>query len=509
MTHESKFPAVYVTEQGAFPNAVVEVATAVPVFIGYTEKATDGSGSVLTQPVRLSSMREFETTFGSFHRTQLDVKAGTAVKDAELQYEAAPRFLLHHCMQLFFDNGGGVCYVMSVGDYTSPIVAKNLWNADIASALEHEQEPTLIVIPEATQVGLDGWRSISQGALAHCIAMQSRMAILDVVGGDRGNPNGLTDQALILEHSTNFRTITADNLSFGVAYYPWLETTILADADVDFRFLSKAARTAVMAAVVTAAANTYTGQPATIQAIGNAVAAIDSYDDAHPPTPENFAALLVQHQVLLAAVSFYRVVMDVARALVNLLPPSAAMAGVYARVDSTRGVFKAPANVGLTSVVGTSVPITEAEQSGLNAPPDGKAINAIRMFPGRGLMVWGARTLDGNSNEWRYVNVRRTMIMLEQSIKIALQQYVFAPNSANTWMAVRATIENYLLSKWREGALVGTKPHDAFAVNVGLGSTMTADDILNGVMRVAVMVAIMRPAEFIVLTIEQRMQTAP
>jgi phage tail sheath protein FI len=505
MTHDIRFPAVYVTELGALPKAVVEVETAVPVFVGYTEKATDGIRNVLKQPVRLRSMHEFEATFGSFHRTQLDVKAGTMVQNAELQYGPAPRFLLHHCMQLFFDNGGGPCHVLSVGDYTSPIVAEKLWDAEIASALEQERGPTLIVIPESTQVGLDGWRSISQSALAHCNAMQSRMTILDVVGGDKGNPNGLSDQALIQEHSANFRTITADNLSFGVAYYPWLVTTILSDADVDFRFLSKAARTAVTAAVVVAAASTYVGQPATIQAIGNAVATIDSYDDAHPPTPEALAAFLVQHQLLLAAVSFYRSVMDVARALANLLPPSAAMAGVYARVDSTKGVFKAPANIELTSAVDTALPITDAEQSGLNVPPDGKAINAIRMFPGRGPTVWGARTLDGNSGEWRYVNVRRTMIMFEQSIKNALQGYVFEPNTAATWVAVRAMIENYLTSKWRDGALVGAKPQDAFVVNVGLGSTMTGNDILNGVMRVNVLVAMMRPAEFIVFAIEQRM----
>ena len=127
---------------------------------------------------------------------------------------------------------------------------------------------------------------------------------------------------------------------------------------------------------------------------------------------------------------------------------------------------------------------------------------------GRGVLVWGARTLDGNSQDWRYINVRRTLIMLEQSIYYAAQAYVFAPNDAGTWQTVKTMIENFLNNQWKAGALAGTKPGDAYDVSVGLGSTMTGNDILDGYMRVTVRVAPVRPAEFIVITFQQKMQSS-
>ena len=140
----------------------------------------------------------------------------------------------------------------------------------------------------------------------------------------------------------------------------------------------------------------------------------------------------------------------------------------------------------LNAVVSPILEISDAQQADMNVPLDGMAVNAIRTFTGRGIMVWGARTLDGNSEDWRYINVRRTLIMLEQSIKAAVAAYVFAPNDASTWAAVTAMIENFLNNQWKAGALAGQKPSAAYEVDVGLGSTMTATDMLDGYMRVAV-----------------------
>lgn len=177
-------------------------------------------------------------------------------------------------------------------------------------------------------------------------------------------------------------------------------------------------------------------------------------------------------------------------------------------MDNSIGVFKAPANTGINSVVSPALDMTSADQEDLNVPLDGKAINAIRAFPGRGVLIWGARTLDGNSQDWRYINVRRTIIMLEQSIKFACLAYVFEANVASTWVTVQNMISNFLTNQWKAGALAGAKPEEAFSVDVGLGSTMTADDILNGFMNVTVKVALVRPAEFIVITFQQKMQTS-
>ncbi|MGS2764491.1 phage tail sheath family protein [Sinomicrobium sp. M5D2P9] len=188
------------------------------------------------------------------------------------------------------------------------------------------------------------------------------------------------------------------------------------------------------------------------------------------------------------------------------LPPSATMAGIYARVDSDRGVWKAPANTGLNYVIRPTVTISHEEQASLNVHTTGKSVNAIRAFIGKGTLVWGARTMAGNDNEWRYVPVRRFFNMVEESTKKATEQFVFEPNDANTWVKVRAMIENFLTLQWRAGALAGAKPEQAFYVRVGLGQTMTAQDILEGRMNIEIGMAVVRPAEFIILKFSHKMQ---
>lgn len=189
------------------------------------------------------------------------------------------------------------------------------------------------------------------------------------------------------------------------------------------------------------------------------------------------------------------------------LPPSSAIAGVYARVDRDRGVWKAPANVSLNYVIQPTVKITNTIQDNLNVDTvAGKSINAIRTFTGKGTLVWGSRTLAGNDSEWRYVPVRRFFNMAEESIKKATEQFVFEPNDANTWIRVRAMIENFLILQWRAGALAGAKPEQAFYVRIGLGQTMSAMDILDGKMIIEIGMAVVRPAEFIILRFSHKMQ---
>lgn len=189
-----------------------------------------------------------------------------------------------------------------------------------------------------------------------------------------------------------------------------------------------------------------------------------------------------------------------------LLPAGGAVAGVYAAVDRMRGVWKAPANVSLADVVGPAVKINDQSQADLNVSSNGKSINAIRAFTGKGTLVWGARTLAGNDNEWRYVPVRRFFNMAEESIKKATEPFVFEPNDANTWIRVRAMIENFLTIQWRQGALAGATTAQAYYVKVGLGETMTAHDILEGRMIIEIGMAVVRPAEFIILRFAHKMQ---
>ncbi|GEO11937.1 phage tail sheath C-terminal domain-containing protein [Segetibacter aerophilus] len=193
----------------------------------------------------------------------------------------------------------------------------------------------------------------------------------------------------------------------------------------------------------------------------------------------------------------------------TILPPSGAMAGIYARVDNERGVWKAPANVSVTYAKGVLVNITDNIQDGLNIDVDaGKSVNAIRSFSGKGVLVWGSRTLAGNDNEWRYVPVRRFFNMVEESVKKSTFWAVFEPNDANTWVKVKSMIENYLTLLWRQGALAGAKPEEAFFVEVGLNKTMTFVDILEGRMIVKIGMAAVRPAEFIILEFSHKVQTS-
>ena len=188
------------------------------------------------------------------------------------------------------------------------------------------------------------------------------------------------------------------------------------------------------------------------------------------------------------------------------MPPSGAVVGVYAATDRTRGVWKAPANISLANVISPSVIFTKTELENLNVDSvAGKSINAIRSFTGKGTLIYGARTLAGNDNEWRYISVRRFFNMVEESTKNATEAFVFEPNDANTWVKVQAMIENFLSTLWRQGALQGIKPEHAFYVAVGLGKTMTALDILEGRMIIEIGMAVVRPAEFIILRFSHKM----
>jgi phage tail sheath protein FI len=221
------------------------------------------------------------------------------------------------------------------------------------------------------------------------------------------------------------------------------------------------------------------------------------------------AKIAAQEQELSNKSPLYASIARAATSQGIILPPSGAIAGAYARTDADRGVWKSPANVSLNYVAAPIVALTDAQQEALNVDVDsGKSINAVRAFTGKGTLVWGARTLAGSDNEWRYVAVRRFFLMAEESIKKATAQFVFEANDANTWVRVRAMIENFLTLQWRAGALAGVKAENAFFVRVGLGQTMTPQNVLDGFMIIEIGMAVVRPAEFIVLRFSHKMQEA-
>jgi uncharacterized protein len=448
-------PAVYVEEISTLPPSVAEVSTAVPAFIGYTER---GAGSV----ARISTLLEFEERFGGPDASKYTVTtrpedpakpAGVRVIDT-ITRASSTGFNLYYSLSLFFKNGGGSCYIVSVGDYASTPETSH-FEAGLAR-LEKEDEPTLIVASDAVTLDQASFAAVAQAALAQCKKLGDRFAILDVKDGD---VDALRDG------------IGSNNLMYGAAYHPYVLTALpylYAEADV-----------------------TIEGAPPA---------------EGEPKATTMLAAIKSGNKPETALYNSIRTALAGERVT---LPSSAAIAGVYAQVDRDRGVWKAPANVSLASVIGPVAKVTNEEQEQLNVDPTaGKSINAVRAFTGKGTLVWGARTLAGNDNEWRYVPVRRLFITIEESCQKATSFAVFEPNDATTWLKVKGMIESYLYGLWEKGALAGTKPESAYFVNVGLGKTMTAQDVLEGRMNIEIGVAAVRPAEFIVLRFSHKLQEA-
>jgi len=493
MAKQYATPGVYIEEKSAFSNSVVAVATAVPAFVGYTQKAMAGKRDLTNTPMRISSMVEFLSMFGGAPTTTFSLEADG--DNYTISPDEGTNYMLFRSMQLFYANGGGACYIVSVGDYSGGIKAAELVGTETGggvTALLKEQEPTMLVIPDAVLLEDGDCSSVQQAMLKHCGAdTRSRFAILDVHNGHEART--LLDDDVV----NGARGAFGNNfLDFGAAYYPWLNCTVVSADDLSYKNISNAdALVDLLNSEVDDNVSAGFVKEEKGDLIKEEIAKV-SDDDADLYTVDN----------LIKAVSpIYNDIIGQMKSQLNVLPPSGAIAGIYAMVDSSVGVFKAPANVSVSSVTSPTVNITAEEQEDLNLPLNGKAINAIRPFVGKGTLVWGARTLDGNSGDWRYINVRRTMIMLEQSVKFACEPYVFRPNDVNTWINVRAMIANFLRNQWQQGALVGGSESEAYSVECGLGTTMTPQDILDGYMKVTVKVAISRPAEFIVITFQQKM----
>ncbi|WP_374659475.1 phage tail sheath family protein [Inhella sp.] len=492
---DMKTPGVYIAERNPLAGAVVEVATAVPAFIGYTARAEDGGKSLFGVPWRIGSMAEFERFFGGAPpaRFSLTEAADGAFRVGAQRYTVAqtgPRFRLYHGMRHYFTNGGGACWVVSVGDYTHAPSEEALVRG--ISALQGERESSLLVVPDAVSLALEACIGLQQQMLRQGsdARQRQRFAILDVPNGDQelDSPRDPVNDFC--------RRLGQTGLINGAAYFPYLDTTVVDPHEVDWRHIEHASLTGTVAAMVRADA----------QASKDVKRLLDAAELGDQTARPAGAAEL--HEALIAGSPAYGALMAEICRQMNRLGPCAAMAGVYAWVDHERGVWKAPANVRVAGVVMPAVPVSQEQQEGLNLSPQGQSINAIRSFVGEGVLVWGARTLDGNSLDGRYVNVRRTLMMVEESCRLACKALVFEPHVAHTWVAIQSMLGDFLTILWKRGGLAGAVPEQAFSVQCGLGETMTAEDVQQGILRVTVQVAVSRPAEFIEITFQQPMQVS-
>jgi phage tail sheath protein FI len=462
-----KTPGVYVEEIQKFPPSIAQVETAIPAFIGYTEKAVDSRGeSLLNEPTRITSLLEYERFFGLADvEKHLIVKIvdnnGTFDVKGDVGEAGRSKFQMYYALQIYFDNGGGPCYIVSTGRYPE---SGNINLPDLETGLsitERENEITLYVFPDAPGLdNADDYYNLYNKTIDLCTKLQDRFTVMDVWHDSELAPESWFENIETLRNKTGSEV---DRIKYAASYFPNLETIL------------------------------------------------DLYYGGEGPGDQNVKVDFAGEEIDLAALksrnnALYFSARSALRAIPCTLPPSPAIVGVFARVDAARGVWKAPANVSLNSVIKPSILLTDEQQGRLNVDTlAGKSVNVIRSFTGRGIIVWGARTLAGNDNEWRYIPVRRFFNMVEESAKNASAQFVFEPNSRNTWTRVRSMIENFLTLQWRAGALMGTTTEEAYYVRVGLNETMTELDIFEGRMIIEIGMAVVRPAEFIILQFSHKM----
>ncbi|MEY8760233.1 phage tail sheath C-terminal domain-containing protein [Chryseobacterium tongliaoense] len=641
-----KTPGVYINEIDAFPPSIAQVATAIPAFVGYTQKA-----SVSNVPTRISSLLEYEQNFGGAPApAEITVDLDSNLLPTDNSSVTESKFKLYNSLRLFYANGGGECYIVSVGLYTdNPAFdagTKTKFTEGI-DTLNKFDEPTLILFPDAINLSAANLGAVQVHSLMQCGKLMDRFTIMDV-----------KQTANLKDDSEDFRDeIGNQNLKYGAAYYPYLQANfpyqfrfndingsapgkvdfasvyatdlaikpLLDSFDITYKkvyqnvapndtnngfsvkwgeknkdkvtiandfsntatyvnkllgFLGVLGQTTSLVnpfktyvqGLISVSLKQYAQKLIDFTDAYQGLKTVDADADSNPddiadivlnPDPNvtfedhvwrngSFAAtnpnpytetlitggladkakiqaaLDKLHAQIIAAMNsavsalenyvsteennltsnipIYSAIVSKLSQSMNTVPPSGAVAGIYAQTDATRGVWKAPANVSVNGIIGLADDINDKDQEEMNIHETGKSINAIRKFTGRGNLVWGARTLAGNSNDWRYINVRRLANMIEESVKKACMQFVFEPNVAQTWVNVKGMIENYLTTLWNDGALAGAKPEHAFFVAVGLNQTMSAQDILEGRMIVKIGYAPSRPAEFIILEFKQMQQ---
>ena len=521
-THMAEYlaPGVYVEEFDSGVKAMEGVGTSTAGFIGLAEK-----GPTKGTPVLITSFAEYQRRFGSYLSPQ--------------QYGSS-RFL-PNAVEHFFTNGGSACYVMRVLPEGSKSATATQGRFLFTAKDPGEWGNRLSIVITAGSKGktpaAGNPLTLSTEPGAESEAHTTELSVLDVVvshdsmtetySGCTLNPDspdylvtrlqlsqlvtvelveqtekeskqsgplaslGGTGDSLTIQLSGGTDgplPNPATSLYKGNDAIPGQRTGLAAFtelSDVNIMAIPGVTDQDVQAALI-----------AHCETMGNRFAVLDTPQDKVDTT--SLAAFRGIYDSSYAAM--YAPWIKVFDPLCNqavFLPPSGAVCGIYARSDTQRGVHKAPANEVVRGCTGLSVSYNTAEQAKLN--PIG--INLIRAIPGQGIRVWGARTCSSDGN-WKYVNVRRLFLFLEESIRANTNWVVFEPNDESLWARVKGTITLFLETQRRNGALAGSTPDQAYYVNVGT-TTMTQDDILNGRLICEIGVAPVRPAEFVVFRITQ------
>jgi len=534
-------PGVYLEEPNGLSLSIQSGETAVPVFVGHFEFVDSHSDQAM-RCIRVDSWLNFTQQFKADASDSFHIDASD---------ENKPRVdgtqLGAFSVRLFFENGGGACYVLPLNAFSDDTVQK------IGGAIELCPDITLLCWCEHRTKEDDQKVVTALTILTGNTAqgsMQGRFLLMDAM----------------LEKNEGSHTIIAPEVKdphHAATYFPALRTTYRFATDIDqikiknckkpsgvetvrdlrtlcerqSTTLIKGAHDVIEAADAIKNTSKSEYEKTFLSTDHSVKQAIDRGDvsgifariqEIRTKLGSPAGAIKFQMEEFFKKLDAYgndKKAHDIAQKFLNAVIPlakqpvilraSVAMAGVYARTDRERGVWKAPANVELNGVDGLvsvdldghidDIRIDDA----LNDKLVQHKVNAIRAFSGRGHVVWGARTMTNLSEPaWRYVPVRRLFSTVERDVQDALRVALFEPNSQPTWMRVRGAVASYLHRLWEQGALMGDTPQQAYFVRIGLNETMTSDDVVSGRMIVRVGMAAVRPAEFIILQLTQDMLSA-
>ncbi|MCI5081426.1 MAG: phage tail sheath subtilisin-like domain-containing protein [Saprospiraceae bacterium] len=542
-------PGLFVVEESAIAYPITG-AEHITIFIGYTQKADFLGVSSFKEFTPVSSWSDFEYQFGGEPHMMFHLAISRKGVDHKM---TKPRFFLPAQVKQFFNNGGQHCYIYSLGAFAETQEISIAAMEEALQALEQKEGAKLIIWPDAmAYVGAAGSMAQQQEkakdvyrfykkVLSHCAKTKS-FVILDVW---MANPIPPFDGALnkfgqydLMSDFQWFRNhLDGAGLAFGASYYPFLNTNLVPSDKINFTLIENIGTSKDVLILDTSFDNgkgqvnnaKLFHQKYLSQEPQNLIAHLDFLTSekllrveltikeankfkkevlAKLPDATDAASIHALNIIIRNQLSWYDDLLSQIANELNVLPPCGSVAGAFAQTDQQTGVWKAPANIALNGVQKPVLSITNGEQEGMNNSTDGKAINAIRSFPGVGPLIWGARTLDGNSIDNQYVNVRRTQSFIQISLEDALAHYVFEPNDSNTWESVKRSFSKFLTDLWAMGALVGAKPQDSFFVKVDLHETMTTYDVNQNLLKVQVGIALMRPEEFIILELVQQLGTS-
>lgn len=447
-----QFPGVYVEEIPRMPG-VTPAVTCLPLFIGYTAKATDLSRRGLSSGERMpiASLAEFERCFGQGPRETLRLMLD--VHGQIVTREGYSPFYLHACVQQYFANGGSLCEILSLGAF--PDTPDEAAFSNAIGQLPVSPSFTMVAMPDA--VSLPALPQLQQQLLAYCQQQTNCLAILDIPYCNHTTLTTTVD---------DFRKQIGDRyLRYGAAFLPWLEVInpgMQSMAHLEIKYTPGVA---------------------------------NAWSQYHKAT--KLQSSLLRKRLQESPGNIHR-----------MIPPSGTIMGLFQANARNIGIWKTPTSAEIQGIRSLSVSINDQQQETLNVDPQtGKSINAIRRFSGRGIRLWGGRTLAGNDSESRYISVTLTTGFIKASLEQYLSAHHFASNDTNVWAAIRQSVETFLQTLWRNGALQGNKPEQAFFVRLGLDQTMTAADVAAGLILIDVGFALVRPAEFTILKLQHQLAT--